>query len=392
MHLASADEDSATNLLEYTSGRTHSQRAGSWSVVCAAVGVVAALTHPPAAWEAGTGEAARGYALTALSQDLASTVLTLEPGIVGIQNIYHFTPKTLQGSLCVAPNTCQTVDYLTLPGDNFNEMGAATLLDAVKSLPADGGPVTLMGYSQGAQVIYSALRRWQAEPSKAPDPARVSWVSIGNPDNPIGGIRNSFGNPQPRPAETPYGGTEVIRQYDGWADWPDDPGNLVAVANALAGMAVVHSNYFDVNINDSANVRYTPDLADGSPGNVTYVWVPTPVLPMVAGFGPFAPALDSWLRPVVEAGYHRPVPITAPGPQAAAVRHSASAAAAPSSPAAADSRPAEPEVTSPPGKATPPQTRRAVTTSRSADGGMRSRAERTHARAKSASSTKATHR
>lgn len=385
----STDAESSANLLKDTSSRTYSQRAGSWSGLCAAVGVVAALAlNAPAATASRMGEAARGYTLTALSQDFASTVLTLEPGIVGIQSLYRFTPKTLQGSLCAAPSNCQAVDYLTLPGDGYNEKGATKLLDAVRSLPTDAGPVTLLGYSQGAQVIYSALRRWEAEPSTAPDSARVSWVSIGNPDNPIGGHRTKLGTAQPRPAETPYGGTEVIRQYDGWADWPDDRSNLLAVFNAVVGMTTVHSNYFDVDIKDPANVRYTPDRADGSPGNVTYVWVPNPVLPLVAGFGPLAPVLDPLLRPRIEAAYNRPVPIPVPGAQAGAVSENASAAAQPN-PAAADSssRAAEPNGTSSPVKATPPRNRQALATSRSTDGRVPSRTERTQARAKRAGST-----
>lgn len=340
------------------------------------------------------GDAAREYTLTALSQDLATTVLTLEPGIVGIQNLYRFTPMTLQGSLCTAPNNCQAVDYLTLPGDRYNEKGADKLLDAVRNLPADAGPVALLGYSQGAQVIYSALRRWQDDPSTAPDPARVSWVSIGNPDNPIGGHRTKLGTAQARPAETPYGGTEVIRQYDGWADWPDDRSNLLAVFNAVVGMTTVHSNYFDVDIKDPANVRYTPDRADGSPGNVTYVWVPNPVLPLVAGLGPLAPVLDPLLRPTIEKAYNRPVPIPAPDARVGSIADTASATPAPSNPAAADlsSRPAEPTGTSSPVTATPPQNRRAQATVRSTDGGLPSRAERTHARAKRAGSASASHR
>lgn len=311
-----------------TAGRdtgSHAVRAG-WAV-CAVTGLVASLAAAaPVMGQTHRPDVSRAFTMTALSQDLAATVLTLEPGIVGIQNIYHFTPKELQGYFCAAPNTCRAVDYLTLPGDNYNEMGADKLVETVRTLPAGTGPVILMGHSQGAQVIYSALRRWQADPSKAPDPALVSWVSIGNPDNPIGGIRNSFGNAQPRPAQTPYAGTEVIRQYDGWADWPDDPTNLLSVFNALAGMATVHPNYFDVDINNPANVRYTPDRPDGKPGNVTYVWVPNPVLPMVAGLGPLAPVLDPVLRPIVEAGYHRPVTIPAPEAQsAAAVPRSAAA-------------------------------------------------------------------
>lgn len=315
----------ADSLLKLVGGGALSRTARAVCGAVAATGLVASLVVQPPAGDGPKLSGAGGYSLTALSRDLASTVLTLEPGIVGIQDFYRFTPRTLRGSFCAAPNSCQAVDYDTLPGDNYNEEGADKLLEAVRNLPADGKPVVLMGYSQGAQVIYSALRRWQAKPTSAPDPSRVSWLSIGNPDNPIGGVRNSFGNAQPRPAETPYAGTEVIRQYDGWADWPDDPSNLLAVFNAVVGMTTVHSNYFDVDINDPANVRYTPDLADGSPGNVTYVWVPNPVLPMVAGLGPLAPTLDSWLRPTVEAGYHRPVQIPAPGAKPAAVPLAAAA-------------------------------------------------------------------
>ena len=324
MELASARvnssiRDRSPHLLKPATGRTTLQTARAWAGLCAAAGVVASLAlHYPSTDRQHHDAAAHRFVLTALSQDVAATVLTLEPGIVGIQHSYYFTPRALQGSFCAAPNTCRPVDYSTLPGDSFNEQGGATLVQAVNDLPADGGPVILMGYSQGAQVIYSALRRWQAKPSQAPDPSRVSWVSIGNPDNPIGGIRNSFGNAQPRPAETPYPGTEVIRQYDGWADWPDKPTNLLAVANALAGMAVVHSNYFDVNINDPANVRHTPALPDGRPGNVTYVWVPTPVLPLVAGLGPLGPMLDPLLRPTIEAAYTRPVQLPVAGAKSAA--------------------------------------------------------------------------
>ncbi len=86
-------------------------------------------------------------------------------------------------------------------------------------------------------------------------------------------------------------GTEVIRQYDGWADWPDDTRNLLAVANAFAGMFSIHTNYRNVDLNDPNNVRFTPDVA-GQPGNVTYVWVPTKTLHWSPGPDRWPPALD----------------------------------------------------------------------------------------------------
>ena len=43
-----------------------------------------------------------------------------------------------------------------------------------------------------------------------------------------------------RIAESPYPTTIVIGEYDGWADPPDRPWNLVSSANALAGIVYVH--------------------------------------------------------------------------------------------------------------------------------------------------------
>ncbi|MBU3752247.1 MAG: PE-PPE domain-containing protein, partial [Mycobacterium sp.] len=240
---------------------------------------------------------------TATARGSESTVLTLEGGIVGAQNLVRFTPLQLSGKLCQPPNRCRPVDYPALPGEEFNQQGADILAEAIAAATAGGEPVTLFGHSQGGQVIHVLLRRWAADPDTAPHPDLVSWVSIGNPENPMGGTARKPGFP----ADTPYRGTEVIRQYDGWADWPSAKGNLLAAANAAVGALMAHPNYFRVDLDDPANVRHTPANADGTPGAVTYVWVPTPLLPLVAGAGILAPALDSMLRPIVEAGYDRPV-------------------------------------------------------------------------------------
>lgn len=285
-----------------------------------------------------------------------TTVLTLEGGIVGAQHLLHFTPLQLGGRMCAGPNRCRPVDYPALPGESFNRQGADLLAEAVGAVDADDGSVVMFGHSQGGQVIHDVLRRWAADPGLAPEPSRVSWVSIGNPENPFGGAapRADF------PIDTPYAGTEVIRQYDGWADWPSDRRNLLAVLNAAMGSQRIHPNYFDVALDDPANVRFTPPASDGAPGQVTYVWVPTPVLPLVAGAGPFAPVLDSILRPIVEAGYDRPVDLpvsqrpsgggTDPAPRPRPLRRPVPAPAVPNTigvgsnrgkaPAAAGTRPA----------------------------------------------------
>jgi len=272
----------------------------------------------------------------------AATVLTLEGGLVGMQHIVHFTPGQLGGKLCKAPNHCQPVDYFAFPGGAFTDQGATNVENAIDALPADE-QIVLFGHSQGGQVVYTDLRRWAADPDNAPDPARLSWVSIGNPENKYGGTRaKPAEDPNPwLPDDTVYQGTEVIRQYDGWADWPDDPTNLLAVINATIGKLTIHSFYRQVDLDDPANVRYTPDLPDGSPGNVTYVWVPTATVPLAAWAGPLAPTLDNLLRPMIEKGYNRPVEIPDPTPPSAVAEHStpptASAQSAPSTVAAAPS-------------------------------------------------------
>jgi hypothetical protein len=259
----------------------------------------------------------------------AATVLTLEGGFVGMQHIWHFVPTQLQGDLCKSPNHCQPVDYFAFPGGAFTDQGATKVQQAIAALPADE-QIVLVGHSQGGQVVYADLRRFAADPANAPDPSRLTWVSIGNPENPYGGRRPKTEHSATPwlPPDTAYQGTEVIRQYDGWADWPDDTSNLLAVANAFVGMLFIHPDYRNVDLDAPDNVRFTPDVA-GQPGNVTYVWVPTKTLPLVAWAGPLAPALDKKLRPIIEAAYHRPVDIPDPNVPASAAVEPARPAAAP---------------------------------------------------------------
>jgi len=266
--------------------------------------------------------------LAAASQ--GATVLTLEGGLIGVQHIFHFTPRQLQASLCTSPNVCTPVDYPAWPlGQYFNDKGADRLIDAIDAQPAGGRPVVAFGHSQGGQVIYTAVRRWLADPANAPDPATVSWVSIGNPENAFGGVKKQDG----LPPSTAYQGIEVIKEYDGWADAPSGPFNLLAWLNGQVGKNTTHVwGYFDVDLNSPDNTYYRPNDANGNPGNITYVFVPNDTLPLIEMTGILAPLLnpilDPILRPIVDAGYSRPDWPVVPGlvqvPAAATVNVSAS--------------------------------------------------------------------
>ncbi len=293
--------------------------------LCAAV-----LTGTPV--DTGPVQTTAEVRLAAATQ--GATVLTLEGGLVGLQPFLHFTPLQLQGDLCKQPNTCKPVDYFAMPlGAYFNRQGAKTLTSAVAKLPADA-PVIPFGHSQGGQVIYAAVRDWVANPTAetTPDPSRLSWVSIGNPENAFGGTKKQDG----LPPDTPYHGIEVIKQYDGWADSPDGPFNLLAWLNAQVGKSTTHVfGYFDVDLESPDNIRYTPEITPGVPGNITYVFVPNDTLPLVEMTGILAPLLnpilDPILRPIIESGYNRPigpVPSNSQQPSVAAVRSAATRRAA----------------------------------------------------------------
>jgi hypothetical protein len=101
---------------------------------------------------------------------------------------------------------------------------------------------------------------------------------------------------------------DVARQYDGIADAPTNPLNLVADANAIMGFALLHSQYPNVNLNDPN----APLVDQGTYGDTQYYLIPTTTLPllmpvaMVPVVGPVvATILDPALRVIVEAGYDR---------------------------------------------------------------------------------------
>ena len=109
-----------------------------------------------------------------------------------------------------------------------------------------------------------------------------------------------------RVAESPYATTVVIGEYDGWADPPDRPWNLVALANSVLGILYVHGPaIWDA---DPAAVPSENTTVDG---NVTTHLVPTENLPLAQPFRDFGihdtvmDNVDRFLRPIVDAGYVR---------------------------------------------------------------------------------------
>lgn len=232
----------------------------------------------------------------AASAGSAATVLT----VAGNQLVVR-TPMSeeLRGQLCLPPNVCTVVAYPSASiGSVALQQGAVNLQSAIA---ATSGKKIVMAYSQGGFVVTMWLNA-HAHAASAPSPDDLTFVVFGNPQRGVGGVSTATGGGS-TPTDTAYRIIDVSRQYDMESDWPDNPGNLLAVANAVAGYLLIHTDYTDVDINDPNNLVKTV-------GNTTYVLVPTADLPLLEplrrlGLHAIADQLQPVLKPIVDSAYDR---------------------------------------------------------------------------------------
>ena len=144
----------------------------------------------------------------------------------------------------------------------------------------------------------------------------------------------------PTPTDTAMSTVDIAFQYDGVADFPLYPINLLADLNAAAGFWYIHGSYLAP---DGSNLDGLPNgltpaelaAAIADPANqqhlagtdTTYVLVPTPNLPLLQPlreFGAFThseflttPLIDliqPALQVLIETGYNRALPYSTPAP------------------------------------------------------------------------------
>jgi hypothetical protein len=209
-------------------------------------------------------------------------------------------------------------------------------LEVKRHLNSTSSGDILWGYSQGATVVTMYKRDYNAAypttPTTGGVPIPPTFVLVANPNRPNGGILErgvalgtipilglTFSGATPtqtagvdnclgRNCATTITTYDVARQYDGIADAPTNPLNVVADANAIMGFALLHSQYPNANLNDPN----APLIDQGTYGDTQYYLIPTTTLPllmpvaMVPLVGPVvATTLDPALRVIVEAGYDR---------------------------------------------------------------------------------------
>ncbi|MCF6387962.1 PE-PPE domain-containing protein [Mycobacterium sp. MBM] len=205
--------------------------------------------------------------------------------------------------------------------DQSVSVGVANLGAA---LSAASGPVVVVGISQGAVVVNyekSALLA-QADPTQ-----NIMFVTIGDPTNSDGGLLAKLPHVHipildatiPKaPVETPYDTIEIVHEYDGYADFPDNPLNILAVLNAAAGVIYEHPNKSGVDLADPRNVVTVDTNSLG--GTTTHVLVPTDQLPLTRPLRTLGvpdrlvDRLDAPLRRIIDTGYRGERPARANGP------------------------------------------------------------------------------
>jgi hypothetical protein len=213
-------------------------------------------------------------------------------------------------------------------GESLNS-GVSDLDQAIVPVLQQGGnDVSVLGYSQSAVIASIEMNNLINDTPAGVNLNDLSFTLLGDPNSPIGGILDRFqfpdgvgsGSLTPEPQHVPFLDiplnlentptdaftTDIYTgEYDGWADFPEDPSNLFADLNALIGIETVHPYYPDPT--PGVNLDTTNMIDLGTIGQTTFYDIPAP-LPTLAflydggpagqffydSFAPYATLFDDW--------------------------------------------------------------------------------------------------
>lgn len=216
----------------------------------------------------------------------------------------------------------------TLPLDTSVAQGVTILDDKINEQIAAGNSLVVLGYSQSATISSLEMKNLLALPAdQQPTADDLSFVLLGDPSNPNGGLLSRFDlqsvNPNmpeltlpslgvtfsgATPADTPWDTAVYTQEYDGFADFPRYPLNLLADLNAFLGIMYVHGTYPTLTDAQLATAIELP-VSDDYTGNTQYFMIPTEDLPLLdplrgSSFGnAIADLLQPDLRVLVNLGY-----------------------------------------------------------------------------------------
>jgi hypothetical protein len=144
-------------------------------------------------------------------------------------------------------------------------------------------PLVVFGYSQSASISTEVMRELAGQGVPSGD---VHFVLIGDPDSPAGGseVVNSSLSPQYLAANvaTPndlYPTDVYTHEYDGVADFPKYPINLLSDLNATLGFIYEHGTYLSLTPEQIADAIQLPTTAADT--MVNYYIIPAESLPVL---------------------------------------------------------------------------------------------------------------
>ncbi len=233
-------------------------------------------------------------------------------------------PGVLANGLVTPEQFYPLTGVKSLPVDPSVSQGVTILNNSIHSNLAAGDASTVFGYSQSG--IIESLEMEQLDPSGTPSQDPVNFVFIGDPMNPNGGFWERFADLNLASlGATLYGATPAndftsviyTGEYDGVADFPQYPLNLLSDLNAELGYLFVHGTYPDLTQAQVAPVADGGDaiqLMTSGATLTTYYLIPTTDLPLLDPLraipvigNPIADLLQPDLTYLVNMGYGDPL-------------------------------------------------------------------------------------
>ncbi|UVO12684.1 PE-PPE domain-containing protein [Mycobacterium sp. SVM_VP21] len=234
-----------------------------------------------------------------------------------------YIQRMLPGALSVpvfTPEGAQPIfsGIKSLPLDVSVAQGTAMVHQYVTDNVAAGNTVVVSGYSQSTAIAANLMTQLQDEgvPADA-----VKFLLTGAVTNPDGGLFERFGMTIPAfqttfagyaPPDTPYETSIYSLEYDGFADFPKYPLNILSVLNAELGELFVHPLYSELTAEQVDNAIQVGTTADYD-GVTTYYMIPHDELPLLLPLRmlpvlgqPLADLLNPVLTQLVNLGYDNP--------------------------------------------------------------------------------------
>lgn len=213
-----------------------------------------------------------------------------------------------------------------LTTDQSTAIGQQNLHAAILRELAKGEPIVVAGLSEGTLVIDQELRYLQNDPT-APPAQDITFYVFGDMGRGLGqmylpGVTIPFVGQTFSPLpDSQYDTVVVNEQWDGWANPPDRPWNLLAVLNAVMGAVYTvngSNDHSQTSLDSMADAVLVSKTTSSLGGTTTTYMIPREQLPLTRpllqlGVPTWAvDEIDKLLMPLIQTGYSTLTPNLGP--------------------------------------------------------------------------------